>query len=136
MRTLALFLLIAALASGQRILYNEGLDKKGKEAKAAADKLASVPVTSKQLENLARIEKLQIESALRDGELTMRTQIQTFRSWSDVSLSVCRTLRFLYADGNLLSIASPPFASQLHFRKAERGEGSRRRPQCSTRAKS
>lgn len=108
MKTFAVLLLAAALAPGQRILFNEGLDKKGKEAKAAADKLASAPATNKQLENLTRIEKLQVESALRDGELTMRTQIQALRSWSDVSLAVCRTLLFLYADGNLLAMATPP----------------------------
>src|SRR5260370_12352873 len=103
MRSLAIFLISGSLF-GQRILYNEGLDKKGQEAAEAAKKIASEPVTSKQLQNLSIVEKQEVEGVLKDGFVTMRTQIQAFDTWGQGSRAVCKTLRQLYADDELAAL--------------------------------
>ena len=96
MRTLALFLFAGTLF-GQRILYNQGLDKQGQDAAAAAKRIAGEPLAEKELQNLARIERQQIEQGLSAGFLTMRNQVQAFGTWQNVSRSVCKTLRMIYA---------------------------------------
>jgi hypothetical protein len=95
-RILILILVPGSLFS-QRILYNQKLEKEGQDASAAAGKLASQPVTDKELQNLLTIEKQQIEGDLKAGYLTMRTEVQSYETWEIVSRKVCKTLRILYA---------------------------------------
>ena len=82
---------------GQRILYNQTLDKQGQEASAAAGRIASQPVTDKELQNLATIAKQQIDDDLQAGYLTMCTELQSYETWEIVSRKVCKNLRTLYA---------------------------------------
>jgi hypothetical protein len=96
MRILTL-ILVAGSLFGQRILHNQKLEKQGQDASAAAGKLASQPVTDKELENLLTIEKQQIDGDLQAGFLTMRTEVQSYDTWEIVSRKVCKTLRILYA---------------------------------------
>ena len=96
MRILILILLPGSLFS-QRVLYNQKLEKEGQDASAAAGKLASQPVTDKELQNLLTIEKQQIDGDLKAGYLTMRTEVQSYETWEIVSRKVCKTLRILYA---------------------------------------
>ncbi len=101
------FLLILTLAGtlyGQRLLYNQDLDKKGQEAAAASKKIASDPLSSQELQNLKIIEKQQIDGTLKVGYVTMRTSIQSFDKWTRVSRSVCATLRQLYAGDEIKAL--------------------------------
>ena len=56
MRFLITLALLGSLY-GQRILYNQDLDKQGQQAAAASKKIASDPLTSQELQNLKTIEK-------------------------------------------------------------------------------
>ncbi|MDQ2945516.1 MAG: hypothetical protein M3Y27_06165 [Acidobacteriota bacterium] len=91
-------LLFAGSLFGQRILYNPTLEKQGQDAAAAAKKIASEPITAKEVQNLITLEKQQIDVALQAGFLNMRTDVQAFGTWDNVSRSVCKTLRMLYRE--------------------------------------
>lgn len=103
MRILTVFFLTTGLF-GQRILYNQDLDKKGQEAADTAKKLASTPVTSKSLQNLKALETQEVDLAIKAGYLTMRSQIQAFETWKDVTDVVCISLRQLYAGQRLAAL--------------------------------
>jgi hypothetical protein len=96
MRFLITLALLGSLY-GQRILYNQDLDKQGQQAAAASKKIASDPLTSQELQNLKTIEKQQIDGTLKAGYVAMRTSIQAFDKWTSVSRNVCAILRQLYA---------------------------------------
>jgi hypothetical protein len=84
MRLLGVFLCFGSLLCGQRVLYNQDLDKKGQDAAAAAKLISSESVTATEIANLAVIEKQQIDTALAASLNTMRLQIQSFDRWSSV----------------------------------------------------
>ena len=104
MRIFAILLLTGSLF-GQRLLYNQDLDKKGQDAAAAAKKLASDPLTSKELQNLSIVEKQQVDAAIQDGFTTMRFQVESFGTWHGVSRSVCTELLRLYAPDEVAALS-------------------------------
>ncbi len=81
---LGLFCLQAAL-SGQRVIYNQSLDKQRQDAAAAAKRISSATATAKELQNLAAIEKDQIDGALASALVTMRREIEALSTWGSVS---------------------------------------------------
>lgn len=84
MRLFALWIAISATLFGQRVLYNQGLDEKGKSASAAAKKLTSTLVTDNELANLAVLEKAQIERVLGAAAVTMRREVEALTTWKSV----------------------------------------------------
>lgn len=88
MRLTSIIILLAPLgvsgAFGQRILYNQDLDSKGKATDAAAKKLSSATVTDNELQNLAALEKEQISRILDAGMVTMRRDIQSLVTWGRI----------------------------------------------------
>lgn len=95
-----LWLLLSGSVFGQQVLYNSNLDKLGQQAATAAKAIASNPITNKELQNLAVVEKHEIDGGLQAGYLTMRAQIQSFDNWARVSRSICKNLRLLYLDSS------------------------------------
>jgi hypothetical protein len=88
MRLIALFLCLTSLLCGQRVIYNQDLDKKGQDAAAAAKLISSNSVTAQEIANLAVIERQQLDTALDASLNTMRLQIQSFDTWSHVYLAL------------------------------------------------
>ncbi len=88
MRLTWVFLYFGSLLCGQRVLYNQDLDKKGQDAAAAAKLISSDSVTAKEIANLAVIERQQLDTALDASLNTMRLQIQSFDRWSNVYLAL------------------------------------------------
>jgi hypothetical protein len=88
MRLFWVFLYFGSLLYGQRILYDQDLDKKSQDAAAAAKLLSSDPVTAQEIANLAVIEKQQLDTALDASLNTMRLQVQSFDRWSNVYLAM------------------------------------------------
>src|SRR5260370_10087086 len=84
MRLFCVFLCFGPLLCGQRVLYNQDLDKSGQAAAAAAKLISSDSVTAKAIANQAIIEKQEIDTALDASLNTMRLQIQSFDRWSNV----------------------------------------------------
>ncbi len=70
---------------GQRILYNQDLDTKGKAAGDTAKKLTASTVTDKELQNLAVLEKAQIDRVLSDATVTMRRDIEALSTWGSAT---------------------------------------------------
>ena len=102
-----LLCLVGGSLFGQQVLYNADLDKEGQQAATAAKALSASPITNKELQNLAVIEKQEIDGALRAGYYTMRTEIQTFDTWGRVSRSICRNVRLLYLEpGDEIAVAT------------------------------
>ena len=90
---------------GQRILYNDGLDKKGHRSAVAA-KRHRVSRYGKRTPELKAIESEEIDVELQAGNMTMRTQIQQFERGGSESARA-RTLRQLYADDAVKGLAWP-----------------------------
>jgi hypothetical protein len=88
MRLLWVFLYFDSLLCGQRVLYNQDLDKKSQDAAAAAKLISGDSVTTTEIANLAVIERQQLDSALDASLNTMRLQIQSFDRWSSVYLAM------------------------------------------------
>src|SRR6266849_2178567 len=84
MRFIWVFLYFGSLLCGQRVLYNQGLDKKGQDTAAAAKLISSDSVTANEIANLTVIERQQLDTALAASLNTMRLQIQSFDRWSNV----------------------------------------------------
>ncbi|MBS1830867.1 MAG: hypothetical protein JST93_36570 [Acidobacteria bacterium] len=84
-----LLLLAAALTSpAQNILYNQDRDKLAKDTLEAARQIASAPLSAAEIRNLATIEQNQIQSAIEWYRITMRSNIQSFRTWRDAQNSI------------------------------------------------
>jgi hypothetical protein len=88
MRFLSVFLYFGSLLCGQKVLYNQDLDKKSQDAEAAAKMISSDSVTTTEIANLAIIETQQLNTALDASLNTMRLQIQSFDRWSSVYLAM------------------------------------------------
>ena len=84
MHVIWISLCFGSLLCGQRVLYNQDLDKKGQEAAAAAKAISSDSATAKEIANLAMIEKQELDTALDASLNTMRLQIHSFDTWSNV----------------------------------------------------
>lgn len=80
----SLLLFSATTLFGQHILYNETLDKTAKDTLEAAKQIASKSVSEAEMRNLGVIEQNQLKSAIEWYRVTMRTNIQAFRTWGDV----------------------------------------------------
>lgn len=80
----SLLLFSATTLFGQHILYNETLDKTAKDTLEAAKQIASKPLSEMEMRNLGVIEQNQLKSAIEWYRVTMRTNIQAFRTWGDV----------------------------------------------------
>jgi hypothetical protein len=80
MRILAI-LFLAGCLNGQRILYNKGLDDKGKATDTAAKKLSSSVTTDQELQNLAVLEKAQIDRIMNGASITMRRYVEGLSTW-------------------------------------------------------
>ncbi|MGJ5820091.1 hypothetical protein [Paludibaculum fermentans] len=83
-KRLSLLLLFTSTLFGQHILYNETRDKVAKETLEAAKQVASKPLSETEMRNLGVIEQSQLKSAIEWYRVTMRTNIQAFRTWGDV----------------------------------------------------
>lgn len=80
----SLLLFSASTLFGQHILYNETLDKTAKDTLEAAKQIASKSVSDAEMRNLGVIEQNQLKSAIEWYRVTMRSNIQAFRTWGDV----------------------------------------------------
>jgi hypothetical protein len=80
----SLLLFSASTLFGQHILYNETLDKTAKDTLEAAKQIASKSVSEAEMRNLGVIEQNQLKSAIEWYRVTMRSNIQAFRTWGDV----------------------------------------------------
>ncbi|MGC4049134.1 MAG: hypothetical protein QM757_06415 [Paludibaculum sp.] len=83
-RRFSLLLLFGPTLFGQHILYNEARDKTARDTLEAAKQIASKPLSEAELRNLGVIEQNQLKSAIEWYRVTMRSNIQAFRKWSDV----------------------------------------------------
>jgi len=119
MRIVAIFLFAGSLFGpaslfGQHVLYNKDADDKGKAAEAAAKKLTSSATTDKELQNLAVLEKAQIDRILSRAAVTMRKDIESFSTWSSV-LAMVQTIK-----DNIDALTLPdPDADNLELQQKE-----------------
>ena len=114
MRLFWVFLYFGSLLYGQRILYDQDLDKRSQDAAAAAKLLSSDPVTAQGIANLAVIEKQQLDTALDASLNTMRLQVQSFDRWSNVY----RAMGDVTAEIQTLR-AVTPLTAELNRRQTE-----------------
>jgi hypothetical protein len=80
-------------AFGQRVIYNQNLDKQGQDAAAMAKAISGDSVTAREMANLAAIERQQIDMQLTAALNTMRLEIQSFDTWQHVYRALGNVLR-------------------------------------------
>ena len=103
------FLCLAAAApvslGAQPFLHNDEKDQKAQLAEAAAKEIASGAVFNTEIQNLNTISKLEIQRIISFAKVQLRSGINAFETWKDVSDQMTAVQNLLERSGRTLTQA-------------------------------